>query len=139
MAMTRWNSRDRGVDYRRFAIQKALVEKHFVSVRCRLRHRHLKCEGVIVPSEDCAAYHVSIPYKQDNVPDVRITKPEIVPSQEIHMDANGTLCLYKSTDDPWKPSDNILENIIPWTAERLVFYELYLLEGKWLGPQAQHT
>ena len=55
------------------------------------------------------------------------------------MYANGTLCLYKPTDDPWKPSDNIHEKIIPWTAEWLVFYELYLMCGKWLGPEAPHV
>ncbi len=139
MAMNRWISHDRRIDYRRFIIQKALIEKHFNSFRCKLRHRHLKCEGVIVPSKNCSAYHIAISYRQDSVPEVRVTRPKIVPSQEIHMYADGTLCLYKPADDPWKSSDNIHEKIIPWTAEWLVFYELYLLEGQWLGPEAEHN
>jgi hypothetical protein len=31
------------------------------------------------------------------------------------------------------------ETIIPWTAEWLVSYELYLTTGKWLGSSAVHT
>jgi len=34
--------------------------------------------------------------------------------------------------------DNIHEKIIPWIAEWLVFYELYRICGKWLGPEAPH-
>ena len=62
MAKTPWISRDRGVDYRRFVIQKAVIEKHFPCFKCKLSHRHLECEGWITPSEDCATYRVAISY-----------------------------------------------------------------------------
>ena len=65
-------------------------------------------------------------------------EPQISPSASRHMYGNGALCLYKPTEHPWKSSDNIHEKIIPWTAEWLVFYELYLMCGKWLGPEAEH-
>jgi hypothetical protein len=32
----------------------------------------------------------------------------------------------------------IHETIIPWTAEWLVFYELWKISGKWMGPAALH-
>lgn len=35
-------------------------------------------------------------------------------------------------------SDNLHDKIIPWTAEWLVYYELFKLDGKWLGPEAPH-
>lgn len=138
MAMFPWISRDRGVDYRRFVIQKALIEKHFPCFQCALSHRHLTCDGIITPSEDCATYRISISYRQDGVPKVRIKDPQIVPSHGIHMYNDGTLCLYQPSENPWKPSDNIHEKIIPWTAEWLVFYELHLMCGRWLGPEAKH-
>jgi hypothetical protein len=34
--------------------------------------------------------------------------------------------------------DNLHQKIIPWIAEWLVYYELYLICGKWLGPEAPH-
>ena len=138
MEMNPWPKRNRSAEYRRFVIQKSLIEKHFPCFRCRLTHRHLKCEGIITPSENCNSYRIIISYEQGRVPRVCIKEPEITPFPEIHMYGDGTLCLYKPTDDPWKRLDNIHEKIIPWTAEWLVFYELYLLCGKWLGPEAEH-
>ena len=138
MARNPWISRDPGVDYRRFVIQKALVEKHFPCFKCRLSHRNLECEGFITPSIDCATYRIAISYEQDGIPRVKIKEPQITPSSRIHMYDNGTLCLYQPKETPWQSSDNLHEKIIPWTAEWLVFYELYLMCGKWLGPEALH-
>jgi hypothetical protein len=45
---------------------------------------------------------------------------------------------YQPNEDPWKLSDDIHQKIIPWTAEWLVFYELYQIYGEWLGPEAPH-
>ena len=70
MAKTPWISRDRGADYRRFVMQKALIEKYFPCFKCKLSHRHLQCEGVIRPSEDCDTYRIAISYEQDGVPKV---------------------------------------------------------------------
>ena len=139
MAKGPWISRDRGVDERRFALQKALVEKHFPGFECRLARRCLECEGSITPSEECGTYWVSISYQRGGIPRVKIKDPQIIPSSAIHVYANGTLCLYEPRDTPWKASDNLHEKIIPWTAEWLVFYELFLIYGKWLGPEAPHS
>lgn len=54
------------------------------------------------------------------------------------MYEHGALCLYEPRETPWRSSDNLHEKIIPWTAEWLVFYELFLIYGKWLGPEAPH-
>lgn len=90
-------------------------------------------------AEDSGACRVTISYEQDGVPRVRIKEPEIAPAPN-HSNVWGRhpLCLYKPTDDPWKSSDNIHEKIILWTAEWLLFYELYLMCGRWLGPEAEH-
>jgi hypothetical protein len=138
MAKTRHVSRDRVLQYRRFVIQKALIEKHFPCFNCKLRCGHLKCEGQITPSEGCATYRVQISYKQGGAPEVRIKEPHMIPSASIHMYSSGALCLYQPAEDPWKSSDDIHRKIIPWAAEWLVFYELYLIYGKWLGPEAPH-
>jgi hypothetical protein len=138
MVKTPWTSRDCSLYYRRFVIQKALIEKHFPCFQCQLSHRLLSCDGIITPSEGCDTYRVSISYEQGGVPRVRIKEPRIAVSPRIHMYRDGTLCLYQPAEDPWNALDNIHEKIIPWTAEWLVFYELYLLCGEWLGPEAPH-
>ncbi len=138
MARNRWVSHDRGLDGRRFVIQRNLVEKFFPCFNCRSSHRLLKCEGLITPSIGCATYRIQISYAQAGIPEVRIKDPQITPSATIHMYRNGRLCLYNPEETPWKSSDNLHEKSIPWAAEWLVFYELYLLCGKWLGPEAPH-
>ena len=53
---------------------------------------------------------------------------------------NGALCLYKPAETPWKLSDNLQKKIIPWAAEWLVFYELYLMCGaSGSGPKQRTT
>jgi len=136
--MTPWITRDRSVEYRHFVVQKALIDKHFPCFKTKLLHRRLECEGFITPSQDCTTYRVAISYERNKVPKVRIKEPQITPSASIHMYGDGSLCLYKPTEQPWRSSDNIHEKIIPWIAEWLVFYELYLICGKWLGPEAEH-
>lgn len=138
MAKRPWISRDRGISERQFAIQAALVQKHFPFFDCGLSHRRVECEGVITPSQGCANYLIKISYQRGGVPRVKIKDPQIIPSATIHMYNDGTLCLYEPRETPWKSSYNLHETIIPWTAEWLVFYELFLLCGKWLGPEAPH-
>jgi hypothetical protein len=69
---------------------------------------------------------------------VRIINPHIDPKGAIHIYRDGHLCLYHPKSQPWSGNKNIHETIIPWTAEWLIFYELYLSEGRWLGPEISH-
>jgi hypothetical protein len=138
MAKGRWISGDRSLGQRRFAVQKALIEKHFPCFACEFSRRHWHCEGWITPSEGCDRYRIVISYEYGCAPRARIKEPHIIPSAKIHMYSNGDLCLYEPADAPWKVTDNIHEKIIPWTAEWLVLYELFLICGKWLGPEAPH-
>jgi hypothetical protein len=138
MGKRQWIKPDRAADYRRFVAQKALIEKWFPCFRCRLSRRTLECIGEIVPSDDCATYRIRIQYEQGSIPKVWIEDPPIKPSPRIHMYGDGSLCLYFWHEQPWKSSDDIHKKIIPWIAEWLVFYELHLITGEWLGPAAPH-
>lgn len=126
--------------YSHFVAQKILVERHFPCFKCDLCRSVLDCQGTITPSDGCSSYSVHISYKQNGVPDVQIRKP-IIPQElwgKVHVYPSGKLCLYDPREHPWKWTDNLHEKIIPWTAEWLVFYELFLMCGKWLGPEAPH-
>ena len=120
--------------------QKTLVEKHFPCFACTLNVRAgvMDCTGEIQPCPECDIYRVQITLTKGGVPRVKILSPEIEPQSAIHVYSNGTLCLFDHRDQPWMTDDNLHEKIIPWTAEWLVYYELYKLDGKWLGPEAPH-
>ena len=125
-------------DNRHFILQKLLVEKHYPGFKCSLRRGILECVGSIQPSDLSPKYRIRIRCKLNGIPSVRVLEPGIAPKSPIHMYRNGDLCLYHPGIQPWRKQENIHASIIPWTAEWLVFYELYLSEGKWLGPEIPH-
>lgn len=114
------------------------MQKHFPCFDCSLKKGILICTGTIQPSEHCDKYYLTVTLKQGGVPKVRITKPRIQPSPKIHMFEDGSLCLYDFRDESWTEKANIHETIIPWTAEWLVYYELFIDTGVWFGPEAPH-
>lgn len=121
-----------------FILEKHRVEKHFPFFRCELHRDRLLCQGVITPLEGCESYHIKIEYNQGRIPRVYIVEPVIKPSSQYHMYGNGCLCLYDYREAPWSAKMKIHETIIPWTAEWLIFYELWKISGEWMGPAAPH-
>ena len=69
---------------------------------------------------------------------MRVLEPKIETDLKAHMYRSGNLCLYDWREQPWQNAWHIHETIIPWTAEWLLFYEIFLLTGKWLGKAATH-
>jgi hypothetical protein len=129
---------DRAADYRHFLAQKFRIERHYPAFRCSVRRGLLECIGTIQPSNSSPTYRIRLRYTQNGTPSIRILTPHIEPKSAIHMSRNGDLCLYHSSSQPWLGTENLHATIIPWTAEWFVFYELYLSEGQWLGPEAPH-
>ena len=135
----RFHSQNEGAaDYRHFISQKLLVEKHYPGFKCTLRCGSLECVGLIQPSDLSPDYRVRIRYRMGEFPSVRILAPRIEPKSSIHMYRNGNLCLYHPGMTPWPRRGNLHASIIPLVGEWLVFYELYLSEGRWLGPEFPH-
>jgi hypothetical protein len=130
--------RNRAGHYRHFVVQKHLIEKHFPIFHCNLKCGKLECVGDISPTTYSTRYTVQICYTEWGIPEVRILKPEIKARSIIHMYSDGRLCLYHPPTQPWLSSNDLHKTIIPWTSEWLTYYELFLEEGKWLGPEIQH-
>ena len=59
--------------------------------------------------------------------------PGVTFTAGAHMYHNNTLCLYDWREQQWKHLWHLHETIVPWTAEWLLFYELFLLTTCWLG------
>lgn len=119
--------------------QRLEMAKHYPSFTCNCTKRNLSFVGEICPSANCQTYEISVKLPFDKIPSVRILTPEIAPSHKYHMYSDGRLCLYKPSEQPWYRNDFLHEKIIPWTAEWVLFYEIYLRTGLWEGPEASHT
>ena len=118
--------------------QKQMIVKHFDCFKCNVDRNGLSCTGYIKPDADSIAYKIQIKYNGVGVPKVYVRNPVIEKNAKIHRYADDSLCLYYPVEDPWNHAKSIHDTIIPWTAEWLVYYKLFLVTGSWCGPQQPH-
>lgn len=124
---------------RRLITESILIQRHFPFLNTRMVGDRLVCRGRVQPTETSDTYRIELVYKPWSAPDVRVLDPEINPENKLHFYKNGTLCLYDWREQPWQKKWHLADTVIPWTAEWLLFYEIYLLTGKWLGTSAVHA
>lgn len=115
-----------------------LVKRRFPGFDCRIKGRKLVCRGKLKPTEHSEAYRIEVSYTPWGTPDVRILSPHIEPKRELHFYDTGNLCLYDWREQPWQDKWHLADTVIPWTAEWLLYYEIYVLTGKWIGKSAIH-
>jgi hypothetical protein len=122
--------------------EKKFIESNYDFLKCTIKQNKLICKGKIRPTEYSKEYSIRIDYDGINSPKVYVVEPEIEYSDDIHIyPKEGDLCLYHSKTDNfnWHPKrHNIFDTIIPWTLEWFVYYELYLITGKWEHPFKAH-
>lgn len=120
--------------------QRSTIERDFPFIECQISKvtNRLNCYGTFQPHPACNRYEVAIIQKAGEPPKVFIRKPEIRYSSAIHVFPDKSLCLFDPREKTWTRDTLISETIIPWINEWIVFYELYLITGKWLGPEAKH-
>ncbi len=95
--------------------------------------------GELHVKPELPVYMVSITYRGDNDPHVKIISPALVKMPPHYYQNTGTLCLYSSENFKWTKEKLIAQNIVSWTAAWIYFYEVWLQKGIWYGPEAQHT
>lgn len=127
-----------GDKYRRIIVENLWIQKHFPFLTTRMVGARLVCRGRIQPTDASAVYRIEVSYAPWSPPEVRVLEPAIKREAKLHFYKDGTLCLYDWREEPWQKRWRLADTIIPWTAEWLVFYEIYQLTGIWSGPSAAH-
>lgn len=128
--------------WRKLTVEKGMIESRFPCMSCNevnSRTTKLVCYGHMKPTDDSPSYRLRLEYSVWDKPAVYIEEPEIIPSALIHIYTEGSLCLYYPKETPWQNHLHLSDTVLPWTAEWLVFYELYKLYGVWLGKSASHV
>ncbi len=118
--------------------QKNLIEQHYSFLRSEICNNVLICTGTIPIGDYKYEYKVEIRYVCGHEPLTKILKPEdILPSHEIHMYQDHSLCLHYPKDMKWTASTEVYRYTIPWVVEWIVYYELFLENGGiWEGPES---
>lgn len=114
-------------------LQQVHLRYRFPGFSCYRRNGQTIWRGTLQPRLVSPAYEVEVRFKPGGVPTVWVLSPPLVAGAP-HTYQEGNLCLYSPKEWKWQPDSVIAETILPWAAVWLLYYELWLDTGEWLGP-----
>lgn len=120
-------------------LERRLLKKHFPFLKFQIKDGKLFCYGHFQPTEYSPTFNYRVEWEPGCPPKVFPINPQISYDDDIHMYADGSLCLYYPKDFVYSIKSHIHETIIPWAHEWFVFYELYQIKGRWLHPYVEHN
>ena len=95
--------------------------------------------GELLVRSTLPVYTVSINYRGNLRPLVKVIRPELVAEPPHFYAESRSLCLYHPKNYQWTKEKLIAKDIVSWTAAWIYFYEMWLKDGFWYGPEADHN
>jgi hypothetical protein len=121
--------------------QQALgLRSVFPDARLTMKSGRLSWTGRLQPCDLSRIYTVQITYTHGRYPAVRVLDPELKTAGNgflPHTYDNGTLCLHDAGQ--WDSTMLIVDTVVPWAAEWLLHYEIWLATGQWSGDHSPST
>ncbi len=115
------------------AQQAFALHARFPDARGTVKAGRLVWTGLLQPTPLSRSYRVKISYGAREEPRVRVL--ESLTTREgkslPHVFRDGTLCLHEPGE--WTDGMYIADTTVPWTAEWLANYEIWLATGDWHG------
>lgn len=118
-------------------LQKVALGRAFPDSESGIRNSELVWRGCLIPTPMSRHYRVELRYKWTGIPEVRLIEPELEfrgGKEPPHLYKGNILCLHLPGE--WNGSMLLAETILPWTAEWLLHYEIWLATGEWEGGGA---
>jgi hypothetical protein len=130
----------KGRPYNKYGVlcfQQQLLEAHCPFLSCSITNKVLVAIGWLQPNDCKVRYKIKIEYVAGHEPKSTILYPIIEPARKIHMYPDHSLCLHYALDMKWTEKIKIYQYTVPWIAEWIIYYEIYLLNGGyWEGPES---
>ena len=108
--------------------------------------RRLVWECDIIPTPNSATYRIRIDYTINQKPNVYVIEPPVLVRPEgadklkhVYDTEKQQICLYYGPFGEWDSTMFLAQKIVPWAAEWLLFYELWVITGEWLGEGIEHS
>jgi len=117
-------------------IQRHALMRHFPDASCTVRRDELVWVAALTPTPVSREYVVRLSYKLTDFPEVELLDPEMETRDGLkppHLYPGDKLCLYRPGWGEWDRTMLLVETIVPWTAEWLMHYEIWLATGEWHG------
>ena len=118
------------------AVQRHHLLRMFPVSSGEIRRSTLVWVGNLKPSPASADYTVGLEYRIPDRPSVYVVTPELETRKgrrAEHLYADGCLCLYHHPTREWRCSMRLATTVVPWAAEWLLHYEIWLATGSWFG------
>jgi hypothetical protein len=119
--------------------QEVGVKHFFPQFNYKWVGKHGVWTGTLRPCPKSPEYEIKIDYHLGYRPRVFILSPAIAEDAPHRFKDDKSLCLYFPEDGSWSSAKFIADTILPWTAEWLRFYEIWVVTEIWFGPEAPHT
>jgi hypothetical protein len=110
----------------------------------RYREEYLIWQHTLTPSPCSDSYKIKLHYLRNNGVKFYVVEPKLklFEGQKLLPHVFSTpkqrLCLYYPNGFEWNVTKLFVDTIVPWACEWLLFYELWLITGKWLGGGIGH-
>ena len=103
----------------------------------KFRRGALVWHGSLQPSTLSDTYQVRVRYRVGWHPKITIPYPSLQPNDlgilPHYYHGSSTLCLYDPESGEWTSKLFLADTIVPWTAEWLLYYEIWTVTGLWYG------
>ncbi|RAO15035.1 hypothetical protein [Micromonospora noduli] len=105
-------------------------------------HRgELTCAIRLQPSPASQIYTLRLTHRHGRRPEVMVTDPPLARHPRAaalpHVYAGDELCLYYPGQ--WEQDMFLAATVVPWAAEWLMHYEIWLVTGRWTGGGHTHA
>jgi hypothetical protein len=117
-------------------VQQMHLKKQFPDARSRVNRNELLWIQDITPSPLSETYQVEIRHSLERSPRVVVLRPKLIAPEDRslpHVYRGERLCLYYPGFGEWDSTMQIERTIVPWAAEWLLHYEIWLITGEWCG------
>ncbi|MEN5380638.1 hypothetical protein [Sphingobacterium kitahiroshimense] len=119
-------------------IQVFAMKQKYPQFKSKIVDKSIIFIGDLLVKLEFPIYKVSIEYRENLSPIVRVLSPELV-DKAPHVYKDKRLCLYHPENFKWRKEKLIANEIVEWTASWIYFYEVWLETTKWYGPEAVHN
>ncbi|WP_138096660.1 hypothetical protein [Sphingobacterium thalpophilum] len=105
----------------------------------REKNGDISFKGKLQVKPELPVYTIKVIYRGDNTPIIHILDPApLSGAPHIYSDTES-LCLYHRSNFKWTASKLIANEIMGWTAGWIYFYEYWLQNDEWIGPEVPHS
>ncbi|MCB2160674.1 hypothetical protein KQH40_01155 [bacterium] len=118
------------------AVQNFHIQKRFPQFSVHRSEGWTIWRGKLQPRVISPEYEIEIRYLLGKIPKVWVISPYLVDKPPHIYNKDKSLCLYWPKEWVWESNEFIATTIIPWVANWLYYYELWLDTGEWLGPSS---